>query len=87
MALLAWVFLGIFLGTVGHLLDAREAKGGLIGAMLFGIAGSVTGGFLAAILFYPSKSGIDLLSMLVVFSGGIFLLLIQRTLFTLGERF
>ncbi len=87
MNLLLWVLLGVGLGLVGHLVDASPAKGGLIGSVLFGIAGALSGGVTALFLFGTGFSTVDIWTIIIALSGGLLVLLFHRTVFSQQQKF
>ncbi|MBI4080541.1 MAG: GlsB/YeaQ/YmgE family stress response membrane protein [Candidatus Levybacteria bacterium] len=88
MNVLVWVGFGIVGGAIAHFLDSRSARGGIMGAMLMGIAGSILGGVTANYLFGIDFIRFDLTSLIIASAGTILLLFIHRTVFTdTAERF
>ncbi len=87
MNLFAWVIFGIFVGFVAHILDNRGAWGGISGAILFGIVGSLMGGLVATYIFETPFSNFDVVGFSIALAGALFFVLIQRTFFTRGEKF
>lgn len=87
MNLLLWVILGAGLGIVGHFVDASRAKGGLIGSILFGIAGALSGGVTALYLFGTGFSTLDVWTLILALSGGLLVLLLHRTVLSQEHKF
>lgn len=87
MSLFAWIIFGLTIGFIGHALDSRPAKGGIIGALVFGVAGAVFGGTLASVLFGTAPTSLNISTLLIAVSGALLLLMIQRTVFSKSERF
>lgn len=87
MNLFSWFIFGVFVGFVAHILDTRSAWGGLFGALLFGVAGALTGGFLAMYIFEISFMEFNLLGFILAFAGALFSVLLQKTVLGRGERF
>lgn len=86
MAVFGWITLGILFGGLAHFFDKQDAKGGLFGALLFGISGALLGGIVATWLF-GSASSIEFMHLLLALSGALMLLVLHRTLFSKQERF
>ena len=84
MNILAWVVFGFIIGVLANAIDPRPAQGGMISAILLGIAGAVVGGFLGSILFGVGVTGFDISSMVVSVVGALLLLFVGRS-FTKGE--
>lgn len=87
MELIALIFFGGIVGLVGYLADHTGARGGLVGAILFGVVGAVAGGLAATMLFGSAFSHLELSSVLLAFAGSLFLLVLQHTLLSRQERF
>ncbi|GIV44983.1 MAG: hypothetical protein KatS3mg035_2106 [Bacteroidia bacterium] len=87
MNFFAWLIFGIFVGFVAHILDSRSMWSGLFGALLFGVAGALTGGFLAMYIFEISFMKFNILGFMLAFGGALFSVLLQRTVLGRGERF
>lgn len=86
MIVITWVSLGIVFGILTHYFDNQDAKGGLMGSILFGVSGALLGGIAAALLFGIS-SQFDITTLLIALSGTLLLLLFHRTFFSKQERF
>lgn len=78
MGLVAWVLFGLLVGLVANLIDPRPTQGGVLGAMLLGIAGALVGGFLGSLLLGVSITGFNLSSFFVAVIGSLILLAVQR---------
>lgn len=87
MTILLWIVLGIIIGVVSRILDSTEAKGGLLGSILFGISGSVAGGLVAMLLLGGGMGFVDISSFIIVLSSSLLLLMVQRTVFSKEQRF
>lgn len=87
MNIVLWTLLGATIGAIGHAFDTSPARGGLVGAIFFGIGGALLGGGLATLLFGTHATQFDFSLTVIAFSGGLLLLLVQRTIFSKGPRF
>lgn len=87
MELVILLVFGAVVGTVGYAIDHEQARGGLLGAILFGVVGAVGGGLIATLLFGSAFSHLEFASVLLAFAGSLFLLVIQHTLLSSQERF
>lgn len=78
--ILVWIVFGLIAGVTANLLDPSPAKGGILGAILLGIAGSLLGGFLGNILFGVTVTGFNLQSFFIAIAGSLILLFMGRVL-------
>ncbi len=78
MNILAWIIFGLIAGVVANILDPSPSKGGIVGAMILGIAGALMGGFLANIIFGFSITGFNLTSFIIAILGSLLLLFLGR---------
>lgn len=81
MNIFAWIAFGAVAGLVAHYTDSLQAKGGLPAAILLGIVGSLSGGFLANLIFGKILLPFDLSSFILAIGGALTLLFLHRTLF------
>jgi uncharacterized membrane protein YeaQ/YmgE (transglycosylase-associated protein family) len=87
MELGALILFGGVVGLIGYLTDRTQTRGGLAGAVLFGIFGAMGGGVAATLLFGSTFSHLEFSSVLLAFAGSLFLLVLQHTVFSKQERF
>lgn len=80
MNIVSWVIFGVIVGTVANAIDPADSEGGILGAVLLGIAGALVGGFLANLLFGVSVTGFDLTSFIVAVAGSLVVLFGARAL-------
>jgi uncharacterized membrane protein YeaQ/YmgE (transglycosylase-associated protein family) len=80
MGVIAWIFLGLFAGTIARtLVPGRTEPGGCIGTTAVGILGALIGGFLASALDVGEIDDFfDLGTWLIAIAGSVILLLIIR---------
>jgi uncharacterized membrane protein YeaQ/YmgE (transglycosylase-associated protein family) len=79
MSILAWVIFGLIAGLIIHSLIPKESKqGGILMAVLFGILGSVTGGFISNLIFGQNIGNINTLSLSLAFFSTLLLLFVGR---------
>ena len=80
MGVIAWIFLGLFAGTIARtLVPGRTEPGGCVGTTAIGILGALIGGFLASALDIGEIDDFfDLGTWLIAIAGSIILLLIIR---------
>lgn len=76
----AWIVFGLVAGVVANVIDPRPAKGGLVGAIILGIAGALVGGFLANLVFGVGITGFDINSFVIAVIGSLVLLFIGRSM-------
>jgi uncharacterized membrane protein YeaQ/YmgE (transglycosylase-associated protein family) len=80
MNILSWVLFGLIVGIVANAIDPADNQGGVLGAILLGIGGSLIGGFLANLIFGVGVSGFDIASFIVAVAGSLFVLFGARAL-------
>ena len=78
MNFFAWILFGLITGLLANIIDPYPAKGGLLGAMLLGIAGAVLGGFLGNMIFGLGVTGFNFPSFAVAVLGSLLLLFVGR---------
>jgi uncharacterized membrane protein YeaQ/YmgE (transglycosylase-associated protein family) len=80
MGIIAWIFLGLFAGTIARALIPGETEpGGCVGTTAVGILGALLGGFLASALDVGEIDDFfDFGTWLIAIGGSILLLLIIR---------
>jgi uncharacterized membrane protein YeaQ/YmgE (transglycosylase-associated protein family) len=82
VGIIAWIFLGLFAGTIARaLIPGRTEPGGCVGTTAIGILGALLGGFLASALGVGHIGDFfDLGTWLIAIAGSILLLLVIRAL-------
>jgi uncharacterized membrane protein YeaQ/YmgE (transglycosylase-associated protein family) len=82
MGIIAWIFLGLFAGTIARALIPGETEpGGCVGTTAVGILGALLGGFLASALDVGEIGDFfDFGTWLIAIGGSILLLLIIRAI-------
>lgn len=78
MNIASWFFFGFLAGLIVHLIDPDDVSGGLVGTVLTGIIGALSGGFLTYNLFGGKMNGFDLSSFVVAVAGALALAAIER---------
>jgi uncharacterized membrane protein YeaQ/YmgE (transglycosylase-associated protein family) len=78
MSVLAWIVFGLIAGIIANMVDPRPASGGLLGAIVLGIAGALVGGFLANLVFGISVTGFNFTSFAIAVLGSLLLLFVGR---------
>ncbi len=78
MNLLAWVAFGVISGVIANLIDPEPNQGGIMGAVILGILGSLLGGFLANLVFGVAITGFNFSSFVVAVGGSLLLLFLGR---------
>jgi len=79
MNIVTWLIFGLIVGIIAHLIDPEQNRGGLLGATILGIVGSLIGGFLANTLFGLSMSGFDFTSLAIATAGSLLVLTLGRS--------
>jgi uncharacterized membrane protein YeaQ/YmgE (transglycosylase-associated protein family) len=82
VGIIAWIFLGLFAGTIARALTpGRTEPGGCIGTTAVGILGALLGGFLASALGIGHLHNFfNLGTWLIAIAGSVLLLLTIRAL-------
>ena len=80
MDILSWVLFGLLVGIITHAIDPHQQSGGLAGAILLGVSGSLLGGFIANMAFDTPTGGISISSYVIAVAGALLLLSLGRTL-------
>lgn len=78
MNFVPWLMFGIVAGVMATLLETNPKDRGLLGAIILGILGSMTGGMLADLLLSQEITGAASLTTIVALGGGLGLLFIGR---------
>lgn len=78
MSFLAWIIFGLIIGIIANLIDPHPDRGGIVGAIVLGIAGAVIGGFLGNLVFGIGITGFNFPSLSVAVLGSLFLLFLGR---------
>lgn len=73
--MLYWLIVGLIAGIIAKALTPQQEKGGYLSSIIIGLVGSFVGGFLAGILGLNNLFGNNIISSLVVATGGAFLVL------------
>lgn len=82
MGVIAWIFLGLFAGTIARaVVPGRTEPGGCIGTTAIGILGALIGGFIASALGIGDIDDFfDLGTWLIAIAGSVLLLLTIRAI-------
>jgi len=78
MSVIGWIVFGLIAGVIANAIDPRPSSGGIVGAIVLGIVGAMTGGFLANLLLGVDITGFNLASFVVAVAGALLLLFIGR---------
>jgi uncharacterized membrane protein YeaQ/YmgE (transglycosylase-associated protein family) len=82
MGVIAWIFLGLFAGSIARaLIPGRTEPGGCVGTTAIGILGALIGGFIASALDVGEIGDFfDLGTWLIAIGGSVLLLLVIRAI-------
>lgn len=82
MGVIAWIFLGLFAGTIARaLVPGRTEPGGCVGTTAVGILGALIGGFIASALDIGDIDDFfDLGTWLIAIGGSVLLILAIRAI-------
>lgn len=78
MSILTWIIFGLIVGVIANVLDPATEQGGLLGAIVLGVAGAIVGGILGNLIFGVGVSGFNLSSFVVAVLGSLLLLFIGK---------
>lgn len=81
MDILSWVVFGLLVGVIANVIDPAPSRGGLLGAIVLGIAGALIGGFVGNLIFGVTVTGFNFSSFIVAVAGALILLLIGRSFY------
>ena len=79
MDILSWMLFGLLVGIVANAIDPHPESGGLAGALLLGVTGSLLGGFIANLALGTPSNGISISTFLIAIAGSLLLLTLGRT--------
>ena len=82
MGVIAWIFLGLFAGTIARaVVPGRTEPGGCVGTTAVGILGALIGGFIASALGIGDIDDFfDLGTWLIAIAGSVLLILAIRAI-------
>lgn len=86
MGIIGLVILGLIAGAIAKALHRGEEPGGIVGTMVVGVLGAVTGGLVASAVGIGSLSGFFSLSTWLIAIGGAFVLLLAYSAIVSGGR-
>ncbi len=78
MNIISWMLFGLIVGIVANAIDPAPNEGGVLGAILLGVAGALVGGFLANMLFGVGIAAFDITSFMVAVAGSLVVLFGSR---------
>lgn len=79
--LLIWVLFGLVIGSVVHLFDPGEVKGGIFATLGLGILGAVLGGLAATFVYQKVISGINFQYFAITIITSLVVAVIYRLIF------
>jgi uncharacterized membrane protein YeaQ/YmgE (transglycosylase-associated protein family) len=83
MGIVSWIILGLLAGGIAKILLPGRDPGGLLGTLLFGVAGAFVGGWMSAKLLHRPVQHhfFDGATWLAAIGGALVLLIVYRILF------
>ncbi len=80
--IISWIIVGLVAGTIAHIFDRREVKGGIFGTVITGILGAMAGGIAADTLFGINYlTAFSLEGLLFAIGGSLVIIFLQRMFF------
>lgn len=80
LEILSWITVGILMGSLARAAMPGPAAGGMLVAVLIGMLGALTGGFLGATFLEKTSGPIDITSLMMAMNGAIYPLFLYRCL-------
>jgi uncharacterized membrane protein YeaQ/YmgE (transglycosylase-associated protein family) len=85
MSLLAWIVFGLAVGIVANAIDPKPSYGGIIGAVVFGTAGALVGGFLTSLFLGLEIGGFNFISVTIALAAAFGMLMLIRSVRRAGS--
>lgn len=80
--IISWIVFGFIAGTIAHLIDRVDVRGGYLGTIILGILGAMLGGYIADVFFGIRRTGLfNLTALATAIIGAIILSFIYRAIF------
>jgi uncharacterized membrane protein YeaQ/YmgE (transglycosylase-associated protein family) len=80
LEILSWIIVGILFGSFARAAMPGPAAGGMFVAVLIGLLGALTGGFLGATFVEKTSGPINIASLMMAMNGAIYPLFLYRCL-------
>lgn len=80
MEIVSWITVGFIAAFLARVAMPGPAAGGLVVAMLIGLLGALTGGFLGINFLVKTSAPIDITSLMMALNGAIYPLFLYRCL-------
>lgn len=74
-----WLITGIIVGFLVYVIDIGNVRGAILGTILFGVSGSLIGGYITT-PFFSALLGFSLIGFLAAVVGSVILSLLERVL-------
>jgi uncharacterized membrane protein YeaQ/YmgE (transglycosylase-associated protein family) len=81
MGIITWIIFGLIAGVIANVMDPAPSSGGILGAIVLGIAGALIGGFIANSIFGLDVNGFNIQSLAIAILGSMLLLMAQKLFF------
>ena len=78
--IVSWIVVGLIAGSLARVAMPGPAVGGMQVAMLIGLLGALTGGFLGTNFLVRTSAPIDIMSLMMALNGAIYSLFLYRCL-------
>jgi uncharacterized membrane protein YeaQ/YmgE (transglycosylase-associated protein family) len=80
MNIISWILFGVLSGLVTSFIDPNSTKGGVPGAILFGVIGALLGGLSSSILFGYPLMAFNISSFIIAVTGTFIVLVVGSAL-------
>lgn len=82
MSIIAWILVGLIAGVLANVIFPAPAQGGVLAAILLGIAGAMVGGFLTGLIMKRDMTtGLNIETIAVSVLGALVLLFVWNAIF------
>lgn len=74
MNIIAWLVFGLIAGILANVIFPESSKGGMLSAIVLGVAGAIIGGFVSSMFLGVGVTGFNLVSLVIAVAGSLILL-------------
>ncbi len=80
---LSWILFGLIVGVISNEIDPHPEDGGILGASILGVLGSLAGGVVSNYLFGSSFSGFNIPAFFIAVGGSLLILFLGKSVSSL----